>query len=130
VPGAVNVGTNFISYQPGDGIHVLLTGSDATGTVSTEYLLRLDAGSGKACNQLHTPASARTRSPVTSHAGNAATSHRKELHWAEVDPYVKEESRETFDAIIATPPQEERRVADDRCHDCDGDHVCYSRRFP
>jgi uncharacterized delta-60 repeat protein len=50
VPGAVNAGTNFISYQPGDGIHVLVTGSDTTGTVSTEYLLRLDAGSGKACN--------------------------------------------------------------------------------
>ncbi|MBV8806537.1 MAG: delta-60 repeat domain-containing protein [Sinobacteraceae bacterium] len=50
VPGAVNASTNFISYEPGDGIHVLVTGNDTTGTVATEYLLRLDAGSGKACH--------------------------------------------------------------------------------
>lgn len=50
VPGAVNAGTNFVSYEHGDGIHVLVTGTDTTGTVSTEYLLRLDAGSGKACH--------------------------------------------------------------------------------
>jgi uncharacterized delta-60 repeat protein len=50
VPGAVNAGTSFITYEPGDGIHVLVTGTDATGTISTEYLLRLDAGSGKGCH--------------------------------------------------------------------------------
>jgi hypothetical protein len=50
VPGAVNVSTASITYEPRDGIHVLAIGTDATGTISTEYLIRLDAGSGKGCH--------------------------------------------------------------------------------
>jgi uncharacterized delta-60 repeat protein len=49
VPGAVNVATSHIGFEPGSGIHVVLAGTDATGTISTEYLLRLDSGIGVGC---------------------------------------------------------------------------------
>jgi uncharacterized delta-60 repeat protein len=50
VPSAVNTTTSHIGYEPGRGIHVVVVGTDATGTISTEYLLRLDAGSGSGCH--------------------------------------------------------------------------------
>ncbi len=50
VPGAVNSGTSNIAFRTGSGIHVRVQGLDATQTISTDYLLRLDAGTGSGCH--------------------------------------------------------------------------------
>jgi uncharacterized delta-60 repeat protein len=46
VPGAASSSPSHITYSPETGIHVLVSGTDATGTVYTEYLARLSAGAG------------------------------------------------------------------------------------
>jgi uncharacterized delta-60 repeat protein len=50
VPGAANASVAHIGYEPGGAIHILVIGMDVTGTIYTEYLARLDSGTGSGCH--------------------------------------------------------------------------------
>jgi uncharacterized delta-60 repeat protein len=50
IPGAVSSGPSHVTYDAGGGILVRAYGNDLTGTIFTDYLVRMASGSGSGCH--------------------------------------------------------------------------------